>query len=306
MAPLIIFLLLSCNAMITCYAQIADPENSDLCPQKPPDFSAPWPSCDATALTQDCNYSPGPCMLDPNETCYNIFCSCMNGELVCAVPSGGGGGGQVPPPVETEAPITMAPVTNSPVTTDYGRPINDRCEDATSISPLPFLEEGSVTNATLDEWIIPEGGGFTQVSPGNGVWYKLNDIEPGERIRATFTGMDAMLLQNKDCTLDAFSRVEGWISRTNNVLSYEWTIGDDREISYFLYIAPTSDLPGPDFTINVNVMPPTMPPVMPPTVNTTTEVNQPTSSASSNKRNGILQVLLGMLVSSLYLTTVFN
>jgi len=313
MTALISFLLFSCNAIIS-YAQIVDPENSELCPRKPPDFSAPWPSCDATALTQDCNYSPGPCMLDPNKTCYMIFCSCLNGELVCAVPSGGGG--QVPPLVETEAPITsspdtMAPVTNPPVTTDYGKPSNDMCEDATSISMLPFVGKGSVTNATLDEWTIPEDCLFVQVRPGKGVWYKLNNaIEPGKKVKATFLGLDAIILEGKDCTPDAFSCVNGTIGRVSddNSLTYQWTMGNDVESYYFLYIATTRQFPGSNFTVSVDEV---LPPTMYPTIYTEQEQGvQPSAptSASSNRRIAVSQLLQGLLISSFFfaVTTSFG
>jgi len=70
--------------------------NSELCPLKQPDFNAPWPSCDAAALTQDCKYSPMPCQLDPNETCYMTLCTCMANELVCAVASSGGNDNEGP------------------------------------------------------------------------------------------------------------------------------------------------------------------------------------------------------------------
>jgi len=66
--------------------------NSELCPSKHPILGAAPPICDSAALTSDCKYSPGPCMLDPNETCYSILCSCFNNELVCAQDSDSGGG----------------------------------------------------------------------------------------------------------------------------------------------------------------------------------------------------------------------
>jgi len=75
-----------------------DPDNMDLCPLKPPDFSLAPPTCDESALTRDCRYSPVMCEGYPDVTYYETICTCYANELICAqalcLP---------PPPVESAA-----------------------------------------------------------------------------------------------------------------------------------------------------------------------------------------------------------
>mmetsp|Transcript_17882 Transcript_17882/g.51888 ORF Transcript_17882/g.51888 Transcript_17882/m.51888 type:complete len:206 (-) Transcript_17882:443-1060(-) len=164
-------------------------------------------------------------------------------------------------------------------------PANDVCANATLISSLPFTMEGTVTGATPDEWTIEGTCNFKQVSPGNGTWYKVEDMDGGVTLRALFSGMDAMLLVGTECG-QTFSCADSQVGRDSNDpndgLFYDFTTV--RGQNHYMYVAPTKDFPGPKFTVSVTerTTSPTIAPVS----------TAPTRSAADRKMTTVQSLLL--------------
>jgi len=173
---------------------------------------------------------------------------------------------------------------------------NDTCSNATVISKdqLGVWQSGNVEGATLDEWSTDPNCSFLQVPPGKGVWSAITGLEGGTKLRVICENMDCMLLTTNstlgECPsmfLCADASVgRGWNGGDN--LFYELTT--EEEGIYYIYIAPKTGFPGPQYDFLVEEVPePTMAPTRitsPPTT------SNPVSAADGTGLGALFNVVI--------------
>ncbi len=169
-------------------------------------------------------------------------------------------------------------------------PDNDTCSSATIISndQLGTVQSGSVEGATLDEWSTDPNCSFLQVPPGKGVWYAIRGVEGGTKLSVRCTEMDCMLLTTNSTLGECpsmFLCADASVGRGgDNVLFYELTT--EEEGIYYVYIAPKTGLPGPEYSLLVEKVPePTMAPSR---IVTTPTTSNPTNAAADGTGLGAL------------------
>ena len=107
--------------------------------------------------------------------------------------------------------VLLLLVSNSAVIRIQAQPSNDLCANATDISTFPFIETGTLLNATTsdDDFLSAcDAGGFyewkeLQWWTYNDVWYKIQNVPEGAEIQVVISGTGRVA-------------VDGWVIMSNN------------------------------------------------------------------------------------------